>query len=35
MRDKIIIMGKGVYKTARRPPVRKKEKKKKKIEKSG
>jgi len=31
MRDKIVIMEKGAYKTTKRPPV----KKKKKIEKSG
>jgi len=34
MRDKIGIMEKGVYKTAKRPLVKKKRKK-KKIEKSG
>ena len=35
-REKIVIMKKGAYKTAKRPPVKKKEKKeKKKIEKSG
>ena len=28
MRDKIIIRGKGSYKTAKRPPVKKKKKKK-------
>jgi hypothetical protein len=37
MRDKIVIMEKGAYKTANRPPVKKKKnkKKKKKIEKIG
>ena len=37
MRDKIIIMEKGAYKTANRPPVKKnkKQEKEKKIEKIG
>jgi hypothetical protein len=35
MRDKIVIMEKSSYKTAKRPPVKKKEKNREKIEKSG
>jgi hypothetical protein len=35
MRDKIVIMEKSSYKTAKRPPVKQKKKKRKKIEKSG
>ena len=35
MRDKIEIMEKGAYKTAKRPLVKKEKRKKKKIEKSG
>ena len=40
MRDKIVIMEKGAYKTAKRPPVkikkkRRRRRRRKKIEKSG
>jgi len=34
MRDKIVIMEKGAYKTAKRPPVKKKTRRRKKIEKN-